>query len=71
MSCNVMYISRKTVPGGWTGVAETTFSEFGSSSWQKVSLSLLVFRYVSQLPQPVSAASLQRLSNIAGIDRCT
>jgi len=31
---NVEKVGRKSVPGSWTGVEETTFSKSSSHSWQ-------------------------------------
>jgi len=48
---NVVKVGRKSVPGGWTGVKETTFSKCSSCSWQNVN------RRASR-PQPLSATPL-------------
>jgi len=33
---NVVKVGRKSVPGGWTGVEETTFCKFSSCSWKNI-----------------------------------
>ena len=35
---NIMKVGRKSVPGGWTGVEEATFTKSCSGSWQNIGL---------------------------------
>ena len=46
---NIMKVGRKSVPGGWTGVEEATFTKSCSCSWQNANL-------WAGGPQSVSAA---------------
>jgi len=53
---NIMKVGSKSVPGGWTGVEEATFTKSCSCSWQNVG-------FWASGPQSVSAAGCRNRGN--------